>query len=227
MRRLFRACLAASPLALLPACSGASPSSLSLGGPGSSEAGYQGNSSGGGSSGAGSSGGYDATAQEPFPRHDGGGTTDDASPSGSGLDGASDGMPGGDAAPDGGSPGVLCPQGGANNRCAAGETCCVTTSSSFGTTTQTNTCQASTCTGGTPLGCAMQSDCPQSQVCCGTESINPLTFATTYTNVVCATSCASTIGTTRVQFCELNVDSCPSGTKCQTSTVLTGYTVCR
>jgi hypothetical protein len=72
--------------------------------------------------------------------------------------------------------------------------------------------------------CASQADCKQNEVCCGTER-----SSTAYQDVSCAATCTSgaVIGPTRVQFCAPNVDACPSGTTCQTSIVIQGYTVCR
>ena len=142
----------------------------------------------------------------------------------SGLDGESDAMSvSGDGAEEAGSPGVLCPQGATPNRCGPGETCCVTTMVSLLGTTQTGTCQAPTCTG-TPIHCSSQADCKRDEICCGTETTT--LGGTSYEDVSCSTTCTSAIGATRVQFCDPS-DTCPSGTTCQTSTIIQGYTVCR
>jgi hypothetical protein len=223
LRRLLPHCkggLAALVLLVLPACSGAATANF-VPGPGSSGAGSNGGGSGGG--GSGSSGGYDATVPSGSS---GSGTdgsmSDDSSGFAPGLDGESEATSG-DAAADAGPPGVLCPQGMTASRCAPGETCCVTTMAGLLGSTQTATCEAPTCTG-TPVHCSSQADCKQNEICCGTETT---TFGgTSYQDVSCSTTCTSAIGATRVQFCDPS-DMCPSGTTCQTSTIVQGYTVCR
>jgi hypothetical protein len=223
LRRLlphYKGGLAAFVLLVLPACSGAATANF-VPGPNSSGGGSSGSGSGGES---GSSGGYDAT----MPSGSGGSGRDGSMPDDSstfvpGLDGESDAMPSGDATADAGPPGVLCPQGMMASRCAPGETCCITTMACLLGSTQTATCQASTCTG-TPVHCSSQADCKQDEICCGTETT---TFGgTSYQDVSCSTTCTSAIGATRVQFCDPS-DTCPAGTTCQTSTIVQGYTVCR
>ena len=218
MRRHLPSCIAALILPLSSACSGASTAIFLP--PGTHDSGSTSSGSSGGSS---SGGGFDATPDsESFgPGSDSGGTDD--SSSGSGLDGASDAMTEGGDAADAARLGPVCPQSGQTSHCPSGEICCLTTA----VLTTTATCQSATCTG-TPVSCSSQADCPPNQVCCGTETTNVLTRATSYQDVACATTCTSgTLGVpARVQFCEPG-DTCPSATSCQTSTIVQGYTVCR
>lgn len=217
MRRHLLACFAALILALAYACGGASPATFAL--QSHPEGGTENGSSGGNSSGSGSSGGEDAASNiGPGPGGEAGGS-DSSSGSASGADGASDAMlEGGDSASDAAPPGVLCPQGGQPMHCASANACCVTTS----ILGSTYTCGASPCSG-VSIGCSSRADCSQGEVCCGTE-----VGAASYQSVGCAPTCTSgVLGPTRVVFCDPNVDTCPSGTTCRTSTILQAYTVCR
>lgn len=221
MRRVLdsRSLARSLPVVLLSvlACSGASQATF-IGEPGTQDSGNSASSSGGG---------FDATTDARGNGSGSDATPDDSSNVGP-EDAMGDGSSGaGDAALDAGPPGISCPQMGQANRCMSGETCCLTTTTTLAGTTQNTTCQTSTCSG-TPLTCSSQANCPQGQVCCGTET-DPSAFArASYQDVSCAATCTSgpLDVPTRVQFCDPG-DTCPAGTTCQTSTVIQDYTVCR
>lgn len=203
-----------------PACGGATSAFTTPSG-GATENGSEDSGSSGGSGG----GGLDATLDTGgMTSADDATTPPDASMGGQESTDAGDAAPGaGDAAPDAPGRGVLCPQGSQASYCASGQSCCVTTTTGLlGTTTQTNTCQSSTCSGAV-VHCAAQADCQAGEICCGTED----TTGTSYQEVTCATTCTTGVFATRVQFCDPTADVCPSGTTCRTSTVIQGYTVCR
>lgn len=214
MRRLLHPCVVALALPSLLACSGASETTF-IGEPGRQDSGDMGSSSSGG-------GGFDATTDAGDNGSDG--TSDDSSNVGQGEDATADAASDG-TGPDAAPPGVNCPQAGQTTHCMTGDTCCVATMTTLLGSTQTATCQSpsSMCTGA-PLHCSSQADCKQGEICCGTETT---TFGgTSYNDVSCTATCNSTIGATRVQFCDPG-DTCPANTTCQTSTVLQNYTVCR
>jgi hypothetical protein len=211
-------------VALASACSGAASSDLlarsSGGGSGASgSSGGASNSSGSGGSGSSGGGsGGDTTSQDSGPPLD----------SGTGFDSG-----GGDDAnvPDtgmmettAGSKGVQCGSGTKVTYCQNGDICCVVPPTGLFQTTPTYTCQGpnATCSG-TPVHCASAADCGHGQVCCGTENVGII--STTYTDVSCQNGCS---GTTHVAFCDPAAPVCPQATqRCQMSTVITAYGVCR
>ena len=102
-----------------------------------------------------------------------------------------------------------------------GNTACIAGSAMEGN--QTDTCQSSgaACMG-TVVHCAVPADCP-GQICCGTEQT--VANVTSYTEVVCASTCALT---TQRTFCDPSNPVCPTATPtCGPSQLLPGYNVCQ
>jgi hypothetical protein len=87
--------------------------------------------------------------------------------------------------------------------------------------TANNACVAAgaSCSGGVLVPCDDSHDCPGGQVCCAT--LNNTNSAVT--SIACAASCT---GSHEKQWCDPNVDDCPSGTSCQTTLFLQGYHYC-
>jgi len=90
--------------------------------------------------------------------------------------------------------------------------------------TNSGQCQAGSGTS-TPVRCDKTADCKSGYVCCG-DNLNGV-----YSEVTCAQTCTgmSSQGGTYIQFCDPMVNDCPqgSGTTCQPSQALPGYSVCR
>jgi len=201
--------LAVALLALAPACSGAAQSDLLTGPAGSSSGGT-----------VERDGGIDSGR----PVEDAGtpdGTTVDAS-------GPPDaGVPETGGKDSGGGPQgtqVLCPQNGQPSTCNPGQVCCVSGDPQAGT--QTDTCDPSGATcAGTPVHCASAADCPNSEVCCGTQSYDPNTGSYMYSDVSCAKDCS---GQGHYVFCDpQHPNACPNGTGCGPSQLLQGFSVCQ
>jgi hypothetical protein len=113
---------------------------------------------------------------------------------------------------------ISCPGTLSTATCNNSQICCVT--SLLGV--QSGSCTTNTTCTGTPIQCSGGSSCPGHRVCCGIEST--LGFGSAmYTQVSCADTCT---GTNHIEFCSMG-DVCPPGTTCRTSTILSGYTVCR
>lgn len=193
-------------LALAPACSGAAQSDLLT------RSGGSGSSSGGGGSDAGvdtgkttNDAGTDAT------------TNDAGNPPDTGVPETGPKDSGGPQGPQ-----VLCPQNGQPSTCSPGEFCCVSGDPQTG---QTDTCDPSGATcAGTPVHCARAADCPSNEVCCGTESYDPNTNSSMYTDVSCAKDCT---GQWHHVFCDPQHPSDCSGGSCGPSYLLQGFNVCQ
>jgi hypothetical protein len=150
--------------------------------------------------------------------HDSGTVIDTGSPidSGSPLDTGT----GDEPMPTG--PAVLCPVQGSPSMCQPGDICCITGDPMQGTQMDNCQTQGQACAG-TRVRCAMKADCPGAEICCGTEQT--VTGVVSYTEVTCATTCAST--TQRI-FCDPAGNDCPAATPtCGQSTLLPGYNVCQ
>lgn len=121
----------------------------------------------------------------------------------------------------GGGADFLCPP----TTCHTPEVCCATGTGQGNT--PTFKCQGpsdkcgTTSAPGTPISCATSADCP-GEVCCGAD-LNGF-----YEKVSCEATCTGqgTDGSTNIQFCDPSADDCPTGTTCQASQVLLGYSVC-
>jgi hypothetical protein len=206
--RIFTSGLAALALAVLaaawgPACGGA-PASISGALDGATSSG----SSGSGSGGPSSSGGHGSSGLDAASGLDAPGADDVVIADDTGLDGT---------ASEAAVASVTCPGAfSMTTMCMQSEVCCVT--SLLGA--QSGSCTAKNACMGTAVQCSGASSCPGQQVCCGVESIG---ITTMYTQVSCAASCT---GANHYQFCTAG-DSCPQGTTCRASTILTGFTVCR
>jgi hypothetical protein len=105
------------------------------------------------------------------------------------------------------------------------EFCCVTTSQ--GTQSQTCATDPASCKGqgDSPVQCTSSTQCPQGQVCCGSNANN------FYSDVSCQPApCGGTTGgVEHVQFCDPQSpgDCPPDAPRCQQSMVLGGFFVCQ
>lgn len=212
MRRRVLPSVALLLSALGPACSGASSSSLL--GPAPPPQEPQGDSA------------APDTGSLPPPEEDSGAAPDtSAPPVDTGIPVVDSGTVEDVAPPDANPTGarVLCPMKGIPATCDPGQDCCVSTS---GTGNQTDTCQTpGTHCNGAVVSCSSSSQCPNGEVCCGTETTNGGTPM--YVQVSCATACVSQGGQTKVTFCDPQKPQCPNGLQCAQSSVLQGFYVCR
>ena len=220
--------LCAVTLALLGACSGASPEAfpgLKAGSSGSSSGGYGSSSSSGGGSSTGSSGGSSSSSGGHASSSSGGSSSSSSGGDEAGQVGGDDG--GADSSSGAGdgssSQGLICKGGNQSSTCQRSESCCIATGAFTGTTA---TCQNSNNCTGTTVRCAGTADCPQGQICCGTGTTTGIT--TTYSQLTCAATCPAGTGfTARYQFCDPAANDCPSSKSCTASTGLVGYSYCR
>jgi hypothetical protein len=220
------AAIATSALGLgLPAaCGGAQ--AINLGG---SDSGGGGGGGSGGGSGSGSSSGTSGGSGSGSGSSSGGSgggsgsSSGSAEDSGSGvMDSSSDDVtPVEEPMPTG--PSVLCPMNANPATCEPGDYCCVVGNAMQGN--QTDNCQTggSSCAG-TPVRCASPADCPNGQICCGTEQT--VDNVVSYIQVVCADTCSLT--TQRI-FCDQSgINTCPvTAPTCALSTLMPGYNVCQ
>jgi hypothetical protein len=126
-------------------------------------------------------------------------------------------------------PSIFCGTG--QPECTSPSFCCATAEGTGTPPPIAYACDSNTnqCTGpegpGAVIRCAVTTDCPTGEVCCGAD-LNGV-----YSEVACtANACTGTTGTgaTEIQFCDPNANDCPVLTPlCQASSVLTGFSVCR
>ncbi|HEY3815573.1 MAG TPA: hypothetical protein VGL81_00295 [Polyangiaceae bacterium] len=212
MRRRFLSIASFSTIlamALAPACGGATDPHDLLGG-------------GGGTSSGGLDAGHDTST------HVGGGfDSGSAFEAGPALDSSigpidsGSGLPEASPLPEAGQEGFSCPP----TTCMEPSVCCATGTGQGMTPAfkcqDANKACGNTTSPGTPITCAVAADCP-GEVCCG-DNLNGF-----YSRVACAATCMGTTtgGATAITFCDPAGDDCPSGTTCQASQVLAGYSVC-
>jgi hypothetical protein len=111
--------------------------------------------------------------------------------------------------------------------CKEPDVCCATgegqgLTATYKCQSASKTCEDSTGAAGTPITCAIAANCP-GEICCGDNN-----GAGFYNKVSCEPTCTGTSSTggTNVVFCDPNGTDCPSGTTCQASQVLSGFSVC-
>jgi hypothetical protein len=117
---------------------------------------------------------------------------------------------------DSGPPQTSLPCGAGQPSCPAGgsEVCCIT----GGVGNLTFQCTDMASCMGVPISCANTAECG-SQICCGTETGSGQ--GTHYVSVQCQPTCNA------VRLCDPAANDCPQGETCSSSTLLSGYFVCR
>jgi hypothetical protein len=105
------------------------------------------------------------------------------------------------------------------------QVCCVAYGAQQGDNIDTCSPSFGICSGqgATPVLCTSGTQCANGNVCCGT-SLNGTVY---YSDVSCRQSCGAAANSNDHIFCDPNVPSdCPSSTRCQRSTKLSGFYVC-
>ena len=149
-----------------------------------------------------------------------GGDSDGGSDGGGGGDASRKDAAGGDAGP--ADPGILCSAPGSSPTYCTGTDYCCFTSSQVASTYQ---CASSggLCATGIRVSCDDTADCRPGDVCCGAYD----TFSNQFTEVRCASTCASSGSSVGVRFCDPAANDCPDGRACVTTMRIPGYHVCQ
>jgi hypothetical protein len=142
------------------------------------------------------------------------------------VEDSSIGLPDSGEGPDTGPPPTTeftCPP----TTCKEPQVCCATgegqgETATYKCQTAGKTCQDTSGNAGTPISCASAANCP-GEICCGDNNGNSF-----YNKVSCEPTCTGTSSTggTNVVFCDPNGNDCPTGTTCQASQILQGFSVC-
>ena len=127
------------------------------------------------------------------------------------------------------SPGIFCGEDGAGNGkyCPTAGFCCARRNDGNLSFECLNGNPLGQCIGGSAVRCDDRSDCPGTQVCCGSFDQN-----LGYRGIQCASNCNSSPipGFQAVRFCDANAptDECASiGKTCTPSGSLDGFSVCK
>jgi hypothetical protein len=100
--------------------------------------------------------------------------------------------------------------------------CCVTQNVAAPPTYKCADTDSSSCTG-LSIPCDSDTECPAGNICCATFDL----ATSSYTNVACSTSCD--LKQNLYQLCNANAvpsECVTSGTSCQPSTALSGFSIC-